>query len=155
MFKTPFKSHILDECPSKLEYKNLGMFIFPNGIFLQKNVTCPISYNLILTQENAERKYVTCLIFQEPYTDLNYVIFNKFRWPKKLFIKVKPFVWWAIFLFWKKLKKFWNNCIGYLWVNKLNLLNIKFRVFWISKCKYINLDLSKTMPCYLILVIAR
>ena len=59
----------------------------------------PISYSLILTQENGSRKYVTCLIFQEEFKQFEKVlklIFNNFvlilSTPKKKFIRAWRFV---------------------------------------------------------------
>lgn len=41
------------------------MFCFPNGIKLVKEIRGFATFNFMFTLENAERIYITCLIFKE------------------------------------------------------------------------------------------
>lgn len=50
---------------TQVNFSQLPMFCFPNGIKLVKEIRGFATFNFMFTLENAERIYITCLIFKE------------------------------------------------------------------------------------------
>ena len=66
VFETSFAPKCIDAHPEGEITQAAGMFCFPDGISLRKQISPPESFSFIITQEDGSRVYCTCLCFQEP-----------------------------------------------------------------------------------------
>lgn len=68
LFEQTFKPILLETYPEHNHHINhsmLPIFCFPEGIRLSKELKGFITFNFVLTQENGDRVYATCLSFKE------------------------------------------------------------------------------------------